>query len=55
MCARDMGAHVRRGIRSTKGIKQDEKLESRTAKKDAKKLVSSDATKILENESSDKN
>jgi hypothetical protein len=33
---------------------RDEKLESRAAKKGAKKLVSSDVAKILENESSNK-
>jgi hypothetical protein len=37
----------------TKGMrKQDEKLDSRAAKKGAKKLVISDCTKILEKESS---
>jgi hypothetical protein len=55
MCARNMGAHVRRSIQSTKGIKRDKKLESRTTKKGAKKLVSSDVAKILEKESSNKN
>ncbi len=51
MCARNMGAHVQRGIQSTKGVKkQDEKLDSCAAKKGAKKLVSSDCAKILEKE-----
>jgi hypothetical protein len=54
MCARNMGAHVGHGIWSTKGIKQDEKSDSRAAKKGAKKLVGSDFAKILEKESSDK-
>jgi hypothetical protein len=53
MCARNMGAHVRRGIRSTKGKKkQEKKLESRATEKGAKKLVSSNVAKILEKESS---
>jgi hypothetical protein len=34
--------------------KRDEKSESRATKKGAKKLVSSDVTKILEKESSNK-
>jgi hypothetical protein len=34
--------------------KRDEKLDSRAAKKDAKKLVSSNHAKILGKESSDK-
>ncbi len=37
-----------------KRYKRDEKLESRAAKKGARKLVSSNVTKILENESSNK-
>jgi hypothetical protein len=53
MCSRNMGGHVRCGIRSTKGIR-DKKLESPATKKGAKKLVSSDVAKILEKESSDK-
>ncbi len=41
MCARNMGAHVRRGTQRTKGTKKrDEKPDSRVAKKGAKKLVS---------------
>jgi hypothetical protein len=36
-----------------KRYKRDEKLESHAAKKGAKKLVSSNIAKILENESSD--
>ncbi len=53
MCAINMGGHVRRGIRSTKGIKtQDEKLDPHAAEKGAKKLVSSDSTKLLEKECS---
>ncbi len=35
--------------------KQNKKLESRTTKKGAEKLVSSNFAKILEKESSDKN
>jgi hypothetical protein len=55
MCARNMGMHVRHGIQSTKGIKtRDEKLDSHTAKKGAKKLVSSNFAKIIKKESSDK-
>ncbi len=55
MCASNMGVHVRRGTRRTKGMrKRDEKLDSRAAKKGAKKLVSSDHAKILDKESSDK-
>ncbi len=51
MCARNMGAHVQGDTRRTKGMwKQDEKLDSW---KGAKKLVSSNCTKILEKESSD--
>jgi hypothetical protein len=46
MCASDMGVHIRHGTRRTKGIKKrDEKLDSRAAKKGAKKLVSSDCAK----------
>ncbi len=42
MCARNMGAHVQRGTWRTKGMKKwDEELDSRAAKKGAKKLVSS--------------
>jgi hypothetical protein len=41
-------------FRVQKVKKRDEKLESRAAKKGAKKLVSSDIAKILENECSDK-
>jgi hypothetical protein len=37
-----------------KKYKRDEKSKSRAAKKGAKRLVSSDFVKILENESSDK-
>ncbi len=37
-----------------KRYKRDKKLESRAAEKGAKKLVSSDVAKILENENSDK-
>jgi hypothetical protein len=49
MCARNIGAHVRRGTRSNKGKKKwDEKLNSRAAEKGAKKLVSSNCAKILE-------
>jgi hypothetical protein len=54
MCARNMGVHEQCGTWRTKGIKKgDEKLGSRAAEKGAKKLVSSDCTKILEKESSD--
>jgi hypothetical protein len=54
MCARNMGVHVQSGIWSTKGIKkQDEKSDSRAAKKGAKKQVSRNCTKILEKVSSD--
>jgi hypothetical protein len=54
MCARNMGAHVQRGTQRTKGMKKrDEKLDSRAAKKGAKKLVGTNCTKILEKESSD--
>jgi hypothetical protein len=45
MCARNMGAHVRHGIRSMKGIRTG----------CAKKLVSSNVAKMLEKESSNKN
>jgi hypothetical protein len=48
MCSRNMGAHVQCGIWSTKGRKRDEKSVSRTTKKGAKKLVSSNVAKILE-------
>jgi hypothetical protein len=48
MCARNMGAHVQRSIRSMKGIKQDKKSESCATEKGAKKLVSSDVAKMLE-------
>jgi hypothetical protein len=55
MCARNMGVHVRCGTQRTKGMrKQDEKLDSRAAKKSAKKLVSSNYAKILDKESCDK-
>ncbi len=55
MCARNMGAHARRGIWRTKGMrKRDEKLDSQAAKKVAKKLLSSDNEKILDKESSNK-
>jgi hypothetical protein len=38
MCARNMGAHVQCGTWRTKGIKKwDEKLDSRAAKKGAKR------------------
>ncbi len=51
MCARNMGAHVWRGTRRTKGIKKrDEKSDSHATKKGAKKLLSSDCAKILEKE-----
>jgi hypothetical protein len=54
MCARNMGAHVQRGTRKTKGInKWDEKLDSHAAEKGPEKLVSSNCTKILDKESSD--
>jgi hypothetical protein len=53
MCAKNMGAHVQRGTRRTKGIKKrDEKSDSRAAKKGVKKLVIRDSAKILEKESS---
>ncbi len=52
MCARNMGAHVRRGIWSAKGIKTGWKSDSRAAEKGAKKLVRSDFVKILEKECS---
>ncbi len=48
-CARNMGAHVRCTSSECQWYKkQDEKLDSRTAEKGAKKLVSSDFAKILE-------
>jgi hypothetical protein len=54
MCARNMGAHVRRGTWRSKGMrKQDEKLDSHAAEKGARKLVSSNYAKILDKESSD--
>jgi hypothetical protein len=54
MCARNMGVHVGRGTWRTKGMrKQDEKSNSRAAKKGAKKLVGSNYAKILDKESSD--
>ncbi len=53
MCARNMEAQVQRGTQRNKGMrKRDEKLDSRTAKKGAKKLVSSNYAKILDKESS---
>jgi hypothetical protein len=53
MFARIMGVHVRRVTWRTKGIKKwDEKLDSRSAKKGAKKLVISNCAKLLEKESS---
>jgi hypothetical protein len=53
MCARNMGAHVRRGTQRTKGMrKRDEKLDSRAAEKGAKKLLSSNYAKILDKECS---
>jgi hypothetical protein len=53
MCARNMGAHVRGGNQRNKGMrKRDEKSDSRTAEKGAKKLVSSNYAKILDKESS---
>ncbi len=53
LCARNMGAHVRRGTRRTKGVRKwDEKSDSPAAKKGANKLVSSNFAKILEKESS---
>jgi hypothetical protein len=55
MCARNMGAHVQRGTRRTKGMrKQDEKSDSCAAKKGVKKLVSSNFAKILDKECSNK-
>jgi hypothetical protein len=55
MCARNMGAHVQCGTRRNKGMtKRDEKLDSRTVEKGAKKLVSSNYAKILDKESSNK-
>jgi hypothetical protein len=55
MCDRNIGAHVRHGIRRTKGMKNwDEKLDSRAAEKGAKKLVNSNHAKILDKESSNK-
>ncbi len=54
MCASDMGAHVRRGTQRNKGMrKQDEKSDSRAAKKSTKKLVRSNCAKMLVKESSD--
>ncbi len=51
MCARNMGAHVQRGTRRIKGMrKRDEKSDSPTAKKGAKKLVSSNYAKKLDKE-----
>ncbi len=53
MRARNMGVHIRRCTRRTKGIKKwDEKSDSCAAKKGAKKLVSRDCAKILDKESS---
>jgi hypothetical protein len=53
MCARNMGAHVLRGTRRTKGIKKwDEKSDSHAAEKGMKKLVSSNFAKKIEKESS---
>jgi hypothetical protein len=53
-CARNMGVYVRHGTRRTKSIEtQDEKLDSRAAKKGTKTLVCSNCAKILEKESSD--
>jgi hypothetical protein len=55
MCARNMGAHVRRGTQRTKGMrKRDEKSDSCAAKKGAKKQLSSNYAKILDKESSNK-
>ena len=52
-CARNLGAHVRRGTRGTKGMRiRDEKLDSHAAEKGIKKLVSSDYAEILDKESS---
>jgi hypothetical protein len=39
--------HVQPGIRSTEGIKQEEKLDSHAAEKGAKKLASTNCAKIL--------
>ncbi len=53
MCAKNMGAHVQLGTRSTKGMRKwDKKLGSRAAKKGTKKLVSNNWAKILDKESS---
>jgi hypothetical protein len=50
-----MGVHVRCGTRKIKGMRKwDEKLDSRAAKRGAKKLVSSDHAKILDKERSNK-
>jgi hypothetical protein len=49
ICARNMGVHVQRSTSECKGMrKRDKKLDSRAAKKSAKKLVSSNFAKILE-------
>jgi hypothetical protein len=51
--ARNMGSHVRRTSSECQRYeKRDKKLDSRAAKKGAKKLVSSNFVKILEYESS---
>ncbi len=48
-CSRNMGAHVRCTSSECQWYKKwDEKLDSRAAKKDAKKLVTSNFAKILE-------
>ncbi len=53
MCARNMGAHVQHTtLEYQRYEKWNKKLDSRAAKKGAKKLVSSNCTKILEKESS---
>ncbi len=53
VCQKYGGARMKYIFQHTKGMrKQDEKLDSRAAKKGAKKLVISDCTKILEKESS---
>ncbi len=53
MCQKHGGACTTQYL-EYKRQKWDEKLESRADKKGAKKLVSNDVTKILENESSNK-
>jgi hypothetical protein len=55
MCARNMAAHVQRGTRRIEGMRKwDEKLDSCTEGKGAKKLVSSGYAKILDKKSSNK-